>query len=228
MTPKDIAGRVGAAVILLVLGMSAHTVTAQSATVILTTPAQTPGQFSYAFVDPQGLATDGGWVAIDFHRDPGCDELIGFNLLLFVDPNALDCALTVEMREWWYREDLVISGGPWGSLPWESTFRTPILAEWRGLGAVPIYFVRRAELLTATADDVLTVDELESLSSLLRGQANKYQFTQHNSGGPNASLTQRPGHTRTVAQGALEDGRSFQFSLTTLDNEVTSIRIAFK
>jgi hypothetical protein len=228
MTTKDINGRIVAAVIPLVLGMSMHTATAQSAPMILTTPAETPGQFSYAFFDPEGLATDGGWVVIDFHRDPGCDELIGSNLLLFVDPNALNCPLTVEMREWWYRQDLVISGGPWGSLPWEPTFRTPILAEWRGLGAVPVYFVRRAEFLTAVADDVLTVDELKSLSSLLIGQAHEYQFIQHNSGVPNASQTRRPGHTRTVALGVLEGGRSFQFSLTSLDNRVTSIRIAFK
>lgn len=228
MTQKDISRRIAAAVIPLVLGMSAHTVTAQSATVILITPAETPGQFTYAFVGSGGLATDRGWVAVDFHRDPGCDELIGFNLLLFADPNALDCAPTVEMREWWYREDLVTAGGPWGSLPWEPTFRAPILAEWRGLGAVPIYFVRRAEFLMAVADDVLTVDELQALPSLLIGLADKYQFIQHNSGIRNASQTQRPGHTRTVGQGVLEDGRSFQFNLTTLDNEVTSIRIAFK
>ena len=201
---------------------------AQSKLVILTTPAETPGQFSYAFVDPQGSATDGAWVAIDFHRDPGCDELIGFNLLEFVDPRALDCPLTVEMRESWYRQDLLVSGGPWHSLPWEDGFRTPILAEWRGLGTVPIYFVHKAELLAATADGVLTVDELARLPSLLVGQATKYQFIQHNSSARNASLTRRPGHTRTVAQGVLDDGRSFQFSLTTLNNEITAIRIAFR
>lgn len=228
MTTKNISRRVVAAVIPLVFGISARPITAQSGPVVLSTPAETPGQFSYAFVDPEGSATDGGWVAIDFHRDPGCDELIGFNLLLFVDSSALECPLTVEMREWWYREDLVSSGGPWRSLPWEPTFRTPILAEWRGVGAVPIYFVRRAELLAAVADDVLTVDELESLPSLLIGSAAKYQFIQHNSGTPNASRTQRPGHTRTVAQGVLEDGRAFQFNLSSLDNRVMSIKIAFK
>jgi hypothetical protein len=78
------------------------------------------------------------------------------------------------------------------------------------------------------ADDVLTVDELENLPSLQIGRATKYQFIQHNSGRPNASQTQRPGHTRTVAHGVLLDGRSFQFNLTTLDNEITSIKIEFK
>jgi hypothetical protein len=77
------------------------------------------------------------WVAIDFHRDPHCPELVGFNLLLFVDANALGCQLTVEMKEWWYAEDLATAGGPWGSLPGEPTFRTPVQAQWREIGAVP-------------------------------------------------------------------------------------------
>jgi hypothetical protein len=113
-------------------------------------------------------------------------------------------------------------------LPWEPKFRTPVLAEWRGLGAVPVYFVREAELADAIADDLLTVDELENLPSLQIGHATRYQFIQHNSGQVQASRTKRPGHTRTVAHGVLLDGRSFQFNLTTLDNRITSIKIEFK
>jgi hypothetical protein len=222
------AGSIGAALIAVTFFASAPVLAARGP-VVLTTPVETPGQFTYTFVGPfGGTSSDGEWVAIDFHREPGCAELVGFNLLLFVDPNAFGCALTVEMREWWYREDIATAGGPWGSLPWEPTFRTPVLAEWRGLGAVPIYFVLEAELVDAMADDVLTVDELENLPSLQIGRATRYQFIQHNSSRRNASRTQRPGHTRTVAHGVLLDGRSFQFNLTTLDNEITSIKIEFK
>ena len=75
-------------------------VVAQSGPVILTSPGGTPGQFSYGFADPSA-PSDGQWVAIDFHRDPHCPELAGFNLLMFVDvPNALSCPLTVDVKEW--------------------------------------------------------------------------------------------------------------------------------
>jgi hypothetical protein len=220
------ASSIGATLIAVTFSVSAPALAARGP-VVLTTPVETTGQFTYALIGPFGYASDGEWVAIDFHREPGCAELVGFNLLQFVDPNAHGCALTVEMREWWYREDLATAGGPWGSLPWEPTFRTPVLAEWRGLGALPVYFVLEAELVDAMADDVLTVDELENLPSLQIGHATRYQFIQHNTGQVQASRTQRPGHTRTVAHGLLQDGRSFQFNLTTLD-EITSIKIDFK
>jgi hypothetical protein len=212
----------------LALGAPISAVGGPSGPVTLITPLETPGQFSYAFVASGDLATDDGWVAIDFHRDPGCSELAGFNLLVFVDPNALDCPLTVQMKEWWYPQDLVTAGGPWGSLPGESTFRTPVHAQWRGMGAVPVYFVLETEFLEAIEDGVLTVSELESLPSLLIGSATEYQFLQINSGRVNASLTRRPGHTVTVAHGVLEDGRSFQFNLITRDNRITSIGIEFR
>src|SRR5919112_4410447 len=90
---------------------------AQSGPVILTSPGETPGQFSYAFADPSA-PSDEQWVPIDFHRDPQCPELAGFNLLMFVDvPNALSCPLTVDVKEWWDVGDLATSGGPWQSPP---------------------------------------------------------------------------------------------------------------
>jgi len=59
-----------AALICFAVGVSPRALAAQPAPVILTSPAETPGEFTYAFVDP--FANDGQWVAIDFHRDPGC------------------------------------------------------------------------------------------------------------------------------------------------------------
>jgi hypothetical protein len=195
--------------------------------VILTSPTETPGQFTYAFVNP--FANDGQWVAIDFHRDPECGPIAGFNLLLFVDfPNAFACPLTVDVKEWWSAEDLAVAGGPWGSPPGSPGFRTPSQARWSGKGAVAIYFVDLEELLDAIADGVLTVSELQSLPSLMIGHATKYQFIQLNSSGANSHPTNRTGHTQTVAQGLLEDGRSFQFHLTTAGNEIRSLKIDFE
>jgi hypothetical protein len=97
---KTVAARLA----LLAVGamvVTARGVIAQSDPVILTSPLGTPGQFSYGFADPSA-PSDGQWVAIDFHRDPHCPQLAGFNLLEFVDvPNALSCPLTVDVKEWW-------------------------------------------------------------------------------------------------------------------------------
>src|SRR5262245_27056069 len=196
--------------------------------IILTTSEETPGQPSYAQLAGGEVSADGGWVAFDFPPGPHAAPLLGFNLLQFVDAAAVDCPLTVQMKEWWYAEDLETAGGPWGSLPGDPNFRTPIQAQWDGLGAVPVYFVRETELLEAMADDVVTVAELETLPSLRIGRATHYQFNQHNTERRNASQTKRPGHTLTVAQGVLDDGQRFQFVLTTRDNEVTSIKIDFE
>jgi hypothetical protein len=215
------------ALIALAVGVDPRALAAQPTPVILTSPAETPGQFTYAFVDPS--ANDGQWVAIDFHRDPGCSQLAAFNLLLFVDfPSAFACPLTVDVKEWWSAEDLAIAGGPWQTPPSSASFRTPSQARWLGRGAVPIYFVHLVELLDAIGDNVLTVSELESLPSLIIGIATKYHFIQLNSGAANSHPTMRSGHTQTVAHGRLEDGRSFLFHRTTGDNEVTSLKIDFK
>ena len=69
------------ALVVLAVGVSPLAPAAGPTPVILTSPAETPGQFTYAFVDQ--FANDGQWVAIDFHRDPGCSAIAGFNLLLF-------------------------------------------------------------------------------------------------------------------------------------------------
>jgi hypothetical protein len=218
-------------VILIGVAMAATTggLVAQSDPVILTSPAETPGQFSYGFADPSA-PSDGQWVAIDFHRDPHCPELAGFNLLMFVDvPNALSCPLTVDVKEWWNAADLAAAGGPWQSPPWSPNFRTPSQARWLGKGNVPIYFVNLLEYVDALGDGVLTVSELESLPSLLIGRATHYQYVQLNSGRANSFPTMRDGHSQTVARGVLSDGRSFQFHRNTHGpDQITSLKIAFK
>lgn len=215
--------------ILVVPGAATPRLGAQSGPVILTSPVETPGQFSYAFADPSA-PSDGGWVAIDFHRDPHCAELTSFNLLRFVDvPNALSCRLTVDMTELWDEGDLLISGGPWQSAPWSPNFRTPSQARWSGKGNVPIYFVSLSDYQDALADDVLTVSELESLPTLLIGYATQYEYVQLNSGRTNSFPTARDGHSQTVARGVLSDGRSFQFHRTTQGPElIAAYKIDFR
>jgi hypothetical protein len=209
----------------LVAAGSAPRLAAQAPS-ILVSPAETPGQFTYTFVDPE--ASDGGWVAIDFHRDPECSAIAGFNLLLFVDfPNAFACPLTVAVRELWDTDDLATAGGPWQSPPWSPNFRTPLNAFWRGEGAVPIYFVEVGELLDATADGVLTVRELKELHSLRKGYAIEYRFVQLNSSRSNSFGTSREGHTQTAARGLLEDGRSFQLYRHTEGRVATNVKIYF-
>jgi hypothetical protein len=216
-----------AAAIAIAFTASPRALIAQSGPVILTSPAETPGQFTYAFADPEA-PSDGQWVAIDFHRDPHCAELAGFNLLRFADvPNALACALTVDVKEWWSAEDLAVTA-PWQNPPWSPDFRTPSQARWLGRGAVPVYFVNLLGYVDAIGDGVLTVTELESLPSLLIGHATTYQFVQLNSGRMNSHPTMRDGQTQTVAQGVLADGRSFQLHRNTHGPEVTSLKIEFK
>jgi hypothetical protein len=43
----------------------------------------------------------------------------------------------------------------------------PIQSRYRGLGAVPVWFVRTEDYLAATADGVLTIGELEALDPLM-------------------------------------------------------------
>jgi len=99
-------------------------------------------------------------------------------------------ALTVEGEAWWHD----VSAPP------------PFQTHERGLGAVPVYFVRWSELEGAIADDVLTIGELETLPSLLIGEASFLEHITHNTNQPT-----NHGHETLVSRGLLEDGRSFEF-----------------
>jgi hypothetical protein len=190
---------------------------------VLDIPTETPSFPIYANLagagSPIGLfvQTDGEWVAIDFIRDPNCIPA-GFNLLQFFDlPGAFRCPLTVNGKEWWLADDLA-SAEPYETIP-PLAFQVQL----DGLGGVPIYFVPLAELNASMLDGALTLGELESLPSLLVGQATRYQFNQHNS-----NQGMRPGHSSTVAAGTLEDGRRFLFRHSDRENETLNIQIEFK
>ena len=82
----------------------------------------------------------------------------------------------------------------------------PHQAHLRGLGAVPIWFVATADYLSATADGVLTISELEALNPLT-GHARVFSQTQHPFPPVENSLLV------VNAKGALADDRAFRLHI---------------
>jgi len=153
-------------------------------------PGESLGPAYYALFDRAFMPNDGGWVGIVFVRSPNCVRA-DFNLLdQFDRPAALSCQLMVEGDEWWHS----LSEPP------------PFQHRERGLGAVPVYFVRLSELESAIADDVLTLTELRSLPSLMIGNASYLLQVVHNS-----NQAANHGHETLVSRGTLGDGRTFEF-----------------
>lgn len=155
--------------------------------------------------------TDGDWAAITFYRDP--ETVPGdFNLLDFFDaPRAFDSPLTVEGFE------------IWRIAPWlEGADEAPIQVMSFGLGAVPICFVTMTDLRNALLDDVLTVDELLSLSSLKKGSAVYFKETLH----PSQAAQQTK--TQIVAKGTLDHGGSFFFQVEETHDQLKHVKIQFK
>lgn len=139
------------------------------------------------------------WAAIPFYRQPSCVPE-GFNLLDFADvPAAFGCELTVQGFEIW------TAPPPDGQGPIEVRI-------W-GMGAVPIYFVRWTELQAEIADRVLTIGELQNLSSLRIGYAGFFVADAHPAmTGP---AHQYIGPFQVSAKGVLQDGRQFELQVAT-------------
>ena len=153
-------------------------------------PGESLGPGYYALFDRTFMPNDGGWVGIVFIRLPECVRP-DFNLLDWFDrPAAFSCQLTAEGDEWWHS----LSEPP------------PFQLRERGLGAVPVYFVRLSELEVAIADDVLTLSELRALPSLKIGNASYLLQVAHNS-----NQGANHGHETLVSLGTLGDGRTFEF-----------------
>lgn len=153
-------------------------------------PGESPGPPYYALLGRGFTPNDGDWAGIAFIRSPACVPA-GFNLLdQFNPPAAWGCELTVEGKQW------------------SHTLATPppFQLRERGLGAVPIYFVRWSQLQAAVADDLLTIGELQSLPSLLVGSASFLEHVVHNTNQPT-----NHGHETLVTRGTLGDGRTFVF-----------------
>jgi len=155
------------------------------------------------------------WAVIAFYRPPACvpDD---FNLLDFFDWAATDCTpSTVEGFAIWSGEPFITA---------------PIQWQFHGLGAVPMWFVSWPELQAAIADNVLTIVDLEGMTSLLTGTASFYTETLHPYD-PSA-VVKNPMIVYEV-HGQLEDGRSFKVhvqAITPSQNEkwIENISITFK
>ena len=148
----------------------------------------------------------GEWTPVIFYRPPGCIRE-DFNLLRFFDPpRAFACEpMTVQGFAIW-------ETGP-GLDP------APNHARLRGLGAVPIWFVRTEDLDRAESDGVLTIPELEALDPLM-GHAGFYTETLHPTGAVKNVLLV------VNARGTLEDGRSFRLHIT-LHADKRIVRVTF-
>lgn len=147
------------------------------------------------------------WSAVIFYRPVKCIPR-DFNLLAFFDPpRVFECGpMTVETFAVW-------ENGP-GQAPF-----APRQARARGLGAVPIWFVRTEDLDRAESDGVLTIPELEALDPLM-GHASFFTETLHPSEAVKNVLL------AVNARGTLEDGRSFRLHIT-LHADKRIVRVTF-
>jgi hypothetical protein len=193
--------------ILLVLLLAASSVLAA---VIIDSDGQVP---FYARIVDGEIINDGEWAVVVFYRPPSCIPA-EFNLLGFFDfpseagPGAFGCnPPTTDSVEYW-------QNGPGIDF-------APVMAKFRGLGAVPVWFVSWPEIEAAVADDVLTIGELESLPSLRVGSADYYRETLRPSGSPSPG----PYGIQYTARGELEDGGLFRVMVSLVDGEGT-VRIA--
>src|SRR4030095_9325339 len=184
----------------MVLGFPGIIATTANAAVRTNFPEENPGPPTYAFLErpPLGeIFRDGNWVAIPFVRDPSCVPS-SFNLLDGADiPGAFGCKLTVAGFAIW-------KNGPAPIDP------VPVFAHYSGLGAGPVWFVSWAELRWAMADDILTIDELKLLPSLLMGTAEIFEAVEQ----PGLLRPQGFGNGKIEigAHGTLADGRTFTFN----------------
>ena len=189
------------------------TVTAASAQVRTEIPTEDPGPPFYARFERDAVHTDivphtDEWAAVVFYRSPACIPA-NFNLLdLFDVPGAFFCDLTIDGFEIW-------RNGPPPIDP------APMMAVFRGLGSVPVWFVSWQEMQSAIADDTITMTELNAMQSLMRGAANEFHETLHPTGGavnPKILIN---------AHGTLEDGRSFRLMHSGQKGGITT-NISFK
>jgi hypothetical protein len=148
---------------------------------------------------------DNEWVAIPFWRSTECVPA-DFNLLVQVDdPGAFGCQLLLEGF-------IRLQNGTFNLMSWEA----------RGLGNVPVWFVSWPELQSAMADNVLTITELNAMTSLQRGNADLYQEQNHTFFGHQVS------HLSLRASGILQDGRSFRLNATEVALGLIHVTIDFR
>jgi hypothetical protein len=173
--------------------------------------AQDPGPPFYARIEPAPphLYTVDGMAVVAFYREPGCIRP-DFNLLSFFDaPAAFGCSLAVEGFSIW-------QGAPF--------IGTPKVAETDGLGAVTFWFIPADAGLHAVEGGVLTIGELAALPGRLVGHATQFGEMLHPGLGPNGGGHEHPMFSLS-ARGTLEDGRAFEYHVTTANHALVAIRL---
>jgi hypothetical protein len=160
----------------------------------------------YARFGEDEFFSDGEKVVIIFYRQPDCIPA-DFNMNEFFhfpgeeSPGAFACAPpTITSVETWQKSP--------------ETDPAPLVAETTGLGAVPVWFFAAAEVETAMADGVVTIDELAALPSRQVGTASTYTELLHPSQSNETSLVQ------FAAEGSLEDGADFSVDVSQGDPDV--------
>lgn len=206
LTPEDAPALAGTAA---AAGVSAESRLARSPW----PTAVDPGPPFYARIEPAPphLYTVNGMAVVAFYRDPGCIRP-DFNLLSFFDaPAAFGCSLAVEGFSTWHGTPFV---------------GTPKVAETRGLGAVTFWLIPTDVALDAVQDGVLTIGELAALPGRAVGHATQFSEMLHPgpSPGPNGG-----GHTHPMlslsARGTLDDGRGFEYHVTTANHALVAITL---
>lgn len=149
------------------------------------------------------------WTAIIFYRPPACVPA-DFNLLQFFDiPRAFGCGpVTTDGFAVW-------RNGP-------DVDTAPLQLNLHGLGAVPISFVKTAELDAAAADGVLTMGELKALPSLTVGTVTAYHEILH------PVEAAKVAKITVVASGTLADGRSFRLQVSDANGSKYLAQIVFQ
>ena len=178
--------------------------------VVYGVPDEAPGPPFYSpIANGPFIPTDGEWAAIPFLRELSCVPNAA-NLLAIVGPSAFGCAATVEGHEHW-------TNGP-------RTDPAPRHTVYRGLGAVPVVFVRLAELQPALTGGLFRT-ELLALPSAVVGTAALYKETDIL--GITGPLGPGRGMYKITAVGSFMDGRSFRLTVNEVQGELQNVQIRF-
>jgi hypothetical protein len=187
-----------------------------------------PGPPFYSLIQPGWFPMTDEYAAIAWTRETHCvpgnfDILTLLDLTIlfppqvpFPGPRPFFCPLTVTGHEIWNTDPPDPAVGP-------------LNVTIHGLGAVPVWFVSTSEVMAEiNSDGNLTIAELESMSSLLIGYADRFTLTQQT-----GTAHGRPGEGKIVisAKGLLEDGRTFLFQTSEgppRKPEIAHTRIEFR
>jgi hypothetical protein len=183
------------------------TLEARASGLVLTNwPSQEdPGPPFYTRIEPipPYVYHDGAYAAVVFYRGPEGIRS-DFNLLALFDPGP----------------SFGVNPNMMGTNLWHGAVAngSPKVANSRGLGAVPVWFVPAEPLLAFISaqgeDPVLTLPDLAGMAGLIKGLATHFNEVNHPHPLPPDMVGGHPQPKLSLtARGALEDGRRFDLNL---------------